>query len=47
MTAHLLHELKVMFGLSENRNDGKWRREKMRDLSNARDTSFFYKLLMW
>ena len=31
MTAHLLHELKVMFGLSENRKDGKQRKENKRN----------------
>ena len=31
MTAHLLHELKVIFGWSENRKDGKQRKENRRN----------------
>ena len=39
MTAHLLHELKVMFGLSENRNDGN-REKKIGEIFSGKGVWF-------
>ena len=36
-----MHRTIGAFDWSENMEDKKWKRENMRDLSNARDASFF------